>query len=201
MPETAETIRAFRREQIIRVACALVAEGGLSALTYANLESRLSFTRGVITHHFKNKRDIVQSVLRSTLAEIDAATITAVTAADDPEARIRLTLQTMVGGFLSREASTRVLLSYMSAVPHNAELTAFTAGLYARWRRWCAMVLRDGVARGVFVEHDCEAMAAVIVGQVIGAVVQQMLAPDAVDVEAVIEAGAGAILAALRIGG
>ena len=198
MPRTADTIRDFRREQIVRAARALVAEGGLSALTYANLEARLSFTRGVITHHFRNKRDIVQSVLRSALAEIDSATITAVTAEDDPEARIRLTLQTMVSGFLSHRESTRVLLSYMSEVPHNAELTAFTAGLYDRWRRWCAMVLRDGVSRGVFIEHDSEAMAAVIVGQVIGAVIQKVLAPDAIDAEAVIEAGAGAILAVLR---
>ena len=195
-----ETIRDFRRDQIIAVARSLVAEGGLSALTCANLESRLSFTRGVITHHFRNKRDIVQSVLASALAEIDDATISIVTAADDPEARIRLTLHTMVSGFLEREESTKVLMSYLGQVPHNAELTAFTAGLYERWRRWTGEILRDGVARGLLRPHDSEAMAAVIVGQVIGAVVQHILAPGAIDTDRVVEQGTGAVLSVLAVG-
>lgn len=198
MPEAADTIRDFRREQIILAARTLVAEGGLSALTYANLESRLSFTRGVITHHFRNKRDIVQSVLRSALAEIDDATINAVTAEVDPEARIRLTLQTMIAGFLSREESTRVLTSYLSEIPHNAELTAFTAGLYARWRRWTALILEDGMSRGVFVAHDSEAVSALIVSQVIGVVIQHVLAPGAIDTEQVANSGAAAVLASIR---
>lgn len=197
MPEP-ETVRDFRREQIVRAACALVAEGGLRALTYGRLEARLSFTRGVITHHFKNKDDIIQSVLRSALRDINSATIGAVVATAEPEERIRRTLRLMVDGFLSHPASTRILISYMSEVPHNAQAAAFNAELFARWRRWTAEILRDGVDRGTFRYHDTDAMAGVIVGQVIGAVLQHLFAPDAVSVGRVVAAGTESVLAGLR---
>jgi len=193
-----ETIRDFRRDQIIREARALVAEGGLKAMTYGRLEARLSFTRGVITHHFKNKDDIIQSVLRSALREIDNATITAVIGTEAPEERVRRTLEMMVDGFLSHPESTRILIAYLSEVPHNAHATAFNAGLFARWRRWTAEILHDGMTRGVFCDHDVEAMAAVIVGQVIGAVFQNLLQPEAIVVNRVVASGADAILAVLR---
>jgi len=193
-----ETVRDFRREQIVRAACALVAEGGLRALTYGRLEARLSFTRGVITHHFKNKDDIIQSVLRSALRDINSATIGAVVATAEPEERIRRTLRLMVDGFLSHPASTRILISYMSEVPHNAQAAAFNAELFARWRRWTAEILRDGVDRGTFRYHDTDAMAGVIVGQVIGAVLQHLFAPDAVSVGRVVAAGTESVLAGLR---
>lgn len=197
MPEP-ETIRDFRRDQIVREARALVAEGGLKAMTYGRLEARLSFTRGVITHHFKNKDDIIQSVLRSALREIDNATITAVTEAIAPAERVRRTLQMMVDGFLSHPESTRILIAYFSEVPHNPKATAFNAGLFERWRRWTAKILRDGVAVGAFHDHDTEAVAAVIVGQVIGAVFQNLLQPDAIEVDRVVTAGAASIIAILQ---
>jgi len=104
----------------------------------------------------------------------------------------------MVDGFLSHPASTRILISYMSEVPHNAQAAAFNAELFARWRRWTAEILRDGVDRGTFRYHDTDAMAGVIVGQVIGAVLQHLFAPDAVSVGRVVAAGTESVLAGLR---
>lgn len=192
-----ETIRDFRRAQIVRAARALVAEGGLGALTYGNLEARVSFTRGVITHHFANKADIVKSVLLSAVEDIDASTIAAVAEVGDPRERIRRTLAANVEGFLTSQEATRVLFSYMGRVGSDPELVAFTARLYARWRRWTAMILTDGVRTGHFRIHDVDAMAAVVVGQVIGVVTQYTLDPEAIDPARAVETAADAVLASL----
>lgn len=186
------TVRDFRREQIIQAARALVSEGGLRALTYARLEKRLSFTRGVITHHFKDRDDIVQGVLRSALREIDLEPSASET--DAPEERIRRTLRQMVDGFLSHPQSTRILVASLGEAAHHPEV----ARLLARWRQQAAEILRDGVARGALRYHDTEAMAAVIVGQIVGAVMQDQFEPDALSVGRVVAASTEALLAALR---
>jgi uncharacterized membrane protein YdcZ (DUF606 family) len=67
-----------------------------------------------------------------------------------------------------------------------------------RGRRWTAEILSDGVSHGAFRYHDTDAMAAVIVGQVIGAVMQDQFEPGAVSVSRVVAAGTESILAALR---
>ena len=137
-------------------------------------------------------------MLRSALQEIDSATVAAVTATAEPEERIRRTLRLMVDGFLSHPQSTRILVAYISEVPFNAGAASFNARLFARWRRWTAEILRDGVAQGAFRYHDTEAMAAVIVGQVIGAVLQDQFEPDSLSVGRVVAAGTESVLAALR---
>lgn len=197
MPE-AETVRDFRRAQIIRVAQDLVAEGGFPGLTYSALEGRLSFSRGVITHHFKNKQDIVHAVLRTSIREVDAATLEAVTGTGDHAERVRRTISSNVRGFLEREAALRVLITYLGQTQRDPELSTFTADLLARWRRWTERVLAAGVSEGAFVSHDTASMAAAIVGQILGLVIQEITAPGALDLDEAITLAGDAALARLQ---
>jgi len=198
MPEP-ETLRDLRRGQIVRAARALVAERGVPALTFAALEQRLTFTRGVVTHHFKNKDELVEAVLDDAIAEIDVATDLAVAAAAAREDKLAAALSGMVQGFLTRREAALVLLSFWGRLNEEPRLAEKNAALYARWRGHAAAFFREGQARGaVRGDVDPEVVAVHLVGAVIGVVTQHYFAPGAVDVAAATALAAAALAPYLR---
>ncbi len=192
------TIRAVRRRQILEVARAVVIEGGLGALTFGALERRVSFTRGVITHHFTNKRAIVQALLDEAVSEIDHATALQVLETGHAADRLLGALQAMVRGFVAHPEATRVLVSFWGGQGADVIAMEKNAALFSRFRAQCADILRLGQTRGeIRAELDADSTSAVVVGLVIGLVAQTLFEEEAIDVEAAVAAAAeGLILAA-----
>ena len=193
-----ETVRDLRRGQILKAARRIVSEDGLEALTFAALEEKLAFTRGVITYHFKNKDEIVDAVLQSAIDEIDAATHAEASASLEPDEKVRAVLRANVRGFVENVDAARILFSFWSRLAQDARARKVNAALYARYREQSAKLLRAGQKQGVFGEFSVDAMAALLVGAVIGIVVQEHIAPGAVDVEKTVEEAAQSVLARVK---
>jgi AcrR family transcriptional regulator len=188
-----ETLRELRREQIVRAARRIVAEEGLSALTIAALEARLDFTRGVITYHFRDKDEIVEAVLQSAVAEIDAAMLQGVQAAPGAEEKVRAILEGEVRGFLEHPEAAQVLLSFWGKISSDPRAARLNAALYARYREMSRAFLESA-----FPGADADAAAAVLVGIVIGIVCQAHFDPKAVDAAAAVDEAARLIARGLR---
>jgi len=193
-----ETVRDLRRGQILKAARRIVSEDGLEALTFAALEEKLAFTRGVITYHFENKDEIVDAVLRSAIDEIDAATHAEASASLEPEEKVRAVLRANVRGFVENVDAARILFSFWSRLAQDARARKVNAALYARYREQSAKLLRAGQKQGVFGEFSVDAMAALLVGAVIGIVVQEHIAPGAIAVEKTVEEAAQSVLARVK---
>jgi len=194
-----ETIRDLRRAQIIAEARVLVAREGLAGLTIGTLEKRLPFSRGVITHHFRNKDEIVDAVLDSALDEIDAATFSDLAGAGSVEEMVRAVLRSKVHGFLQVLEACQILVSFWGRIPTDTHAAERNAALFRRYRGQAVTLFEAGLASGVLREDlDIEAMAALMVGQVLGIVTQALFEPGAIDVETAVEAAASAIIASAR---
>ena len=175
-------VRDARRAQIVVEARALVAAEGLAALTIGALEKRLPFTRGVITHHFADKEDIVDAVLDSAVADIDAATVEDLSGCATAEERVAAVLRTKVRGFLDNPEASRILVSFWGRIPADPRATAHHAELFGRYRRQAARLAGPGV--------DGDAFGALLVGLVVGIVTQSLFEPGAVDVEVAVATAA-----------
>lgn len=190
------TIRDLRRTQILAEARSIVAEDGLAALTIGTLEKRLPFSRGVITHHFANKDEIVEAVLDAALADIDAATKLETAAGASLEDKVRAVLRTKVRGFLEAIEASRVLVSFWGRLWTEPRSTARNAALFQRYRHQSASLLREGQRLGVFrADLDVDAFAGLLVAQVLGIVLQALFDPDRVDVDRLVEAATTAVTA------
>lgn len=166
-------IRDSRRAEIVAAARQLVGEEGLEALTFGRLEKRLPYTRGVITHHFDSRDDIVDAVLESAVEEVDRATREQVVRGMSVEARIQAVLTTKVQGFLTHPEATHILLSFGTRAGFDPRGRRVNQRLMERYRT---------EARALFGDHDdADALAAWIVGTVVGIVMQAQLDPDGVD--------------------
>ncbi len=181
-----QTVRDFRRNQIIAAARSIVASEGLSALTFGSLERALPFTRGVITHHFKSKDDVVAAVLDSAVREIDTASIDAVDMHSDPVDRVRAAISGVTQAFLARPEATRVVVAYWSVIPGNKDAALVNAELFARWQRRCAGLVTDGQKAGAFrCDIEASTVGELMVGHVMGIVAQQAFGVLSDEVQAV----------------
>lgn len=193
-----DSVRDLRRGQIVAAARRLVAEQGLESLTIGALEDRLAFTRGVITYHFANKDEIVRAVLASAVDEIDAAVAAEVEAGPTASDRVRAMIRGTVRGFVDRTEAGRVLMTFWGRLGSDAKARQANRELYARYRRSAARVLRRARADGEIGEVDPAAMAALLVGVVLGIALQHYFDPGAIDVDAATEEAVQAVMARLR---
>ena len=195
MPETPTTVRDLRRAQILAAARQLIAEGGIEALTFGTLEQRLAFTRGVITYHFRDKSDILAAALQSAIAELDRATFARVDAHADFPGKVHAALHTKVVGFLESAEARAILISFWSRLGSDPESAALNARFFASWRHQAAHLVRQGQESGeIEFGVDIPALATLLVGAVLGIVLQRTFSPDGVDVEACVAASAAQFL-------
>jgi AcrR family transcriptional regulator len=192
-----KTVRDFRRAQIVEAARALVAAGGLEALTIGALEARLGFTRGVITYHFRDKDEIVDALFDSAVAEIDASTRAEVEASLDFPAKVEAVLRTNVRGFLDHPEASYVLFSFWSRLRTDRRARERSARLYETYRRRSARLIEWGRAAGVCRDAPVAEVAALLVGTVIGIVTQVYFAPSAIDPDACVREAARTFAARL----
>jgi AcrR family transcriptional regulator len=198
MPSLASPRRDRRRAEIVAAARRIVAERGLEALTFAALEERLEFTRGVMTYHFRGKEELVRGVLDSAVREIAQATESAVRAHDSPADKLRALLRAQTRGFLDRVEAGRVLFAFWSRLQADDAARRRNASLYAAYRRQTARLLKEGMRLGAFRVAPVEPLAALVVGIVLGLVSQQYFAPGSVDVDAAVDEAAESLLARLK---
>lgn len=167
-------------------------------MTFGALEKQLGFTRGVITYHFESKDEIVEALLDDAISEIDRVTSSQVKAEHGAREKIAAALRGMVHGFLQLEEAGRVLLSFWSRLKDDPRAAAKNAKLYAGWRAMGVELLKHGQETGELGPCDVDAMAAVLVGIVIGTVTQTWFEEGAVDAEAAVAIAIEAVLARLE---
>lgn len=167
-------------------------------MTFGALEKQLGFTRGVITYHFESKDEIVEALLDDAIGEIDGATGLQVKAEATARDKVAAALRGMVRGFLDLEEAGRVLLSFWSKLKDDPRAAAKNAALYASWRKMGVELLRHGQETGELGPCDVDAMAALLVGIVIGVVTQTWFEEGAIEAEAVVMLACEAVLGRLE---
>jgi len=200
MPAAARGVsrRDRRRAEIVSAARRIVAERGLEGLTFAALEQRLDFTRGVTTYHFRDKDELVRAVLDSAIREIAAGTALAVRSHASPENKVRALFRAQTLGFIEKAEAGRILLSFWGRLGSEPGFRRRNASLYAAYRRQTERLLREGMKAGVFRSAPTGPLAAFVVGAVLGIAAQHFFQPGSVDPEAAAEEAARSLLARLR---
>ena len=182
---------ALQREAAVRAASAAREDAQAQRLPYTALEQRLGYTRGVITHHFLDRDEIVGAVLASAVAEIDAATMAQLPRGGDAAAAMRAVVDTKVRGFLNHPEATAILVSFWGRT--DAWATTVHRSLFRRWRDEAATLFlgrRGGRAEDPAARREAYARGALLVGAVMGIVTQVRFDPEFIDVDATIAAAA-----------
>lgn len=187
-----------RREQterkVIAAATALIAERGSRALTLAQVGAAAGYSRGIVSHHFGSRENLLRAVMRDAQA-FDLP---------DPGESAGVWLSDTVRAYLKnvsnkRPAARAFLQMWGEAIASDPVLMPLYAEQDARFRGLLADTVREGISDGsVRADADPEAMAVYLLGLLRGIALQLISTSPPADVEAIIDEAGRATQRALK---
>ena len=180
--------------KVLSAATALIAERGSRALTLAEVGEAAGYSRGIVSHHFGSRENLLRAVMR------DAWSFTLPDARDNAADWLAETVRAYLGNVSSRRPSAGAFLQmWGEAIAADPVLMPLYAEQDARFRRLLADKVREGIRDGsVRADADPEAMAVSLVGLVRGVALQLISTPPPARVKAIIDEAERATLRALR---
>ncbi len=200
MPDqpSARRTQQERREQterkVVAAATALIAERGSRGLTLAKVGEAAGYSRGIVTHHFGNRENLLRAVMR------EAQTFDVPGPRENAGAWLTDTVRAYLQNITARRPAARAFLQmWGEAISADPVLMPLYAKQDARFRLLLADKVREGMSDGsVRADADPEAMAVFLVGLLRGIALQLIAAPQLEQVSAIIEEATQATRHALK---
>jgi len=185
-PPVRRTQRERREEterKVLAAATALIARHGSRALTLAAVGEAAGYSRGIVSHHFGNRENLLRAVMR------DAQTFTLPEAGDNAADWLADTVRAYLKNVNRRRPSAAAFLQmWGEAIAADPVLMPLYAEQDARFRRLLADKVREGIDDGsVRADADPEAMAVSLVGLVRGIALQLISTPRPPRVTAIVD--------------
>ena len=159
----------------------LVAEGGVGAVTVAATGARAGYSRGIVNHHFGSRRALLDALAREVQGRFSPRR---------PTGQGRARVLDLVDDYLAmlavRSRDSHVfLVLWAEAIASDPDLGPIFAERDESFRRGMADAVRAGVADGsIHRGADPAAAGVALVGLLRGVGLQRLLAPEAVDLDA-----------------
>ena len=142
MPEMSD-----RQKEIVEASILLISKGGIQELTIKNLAAKLKLSEPALYRHFKNKRDILMTIL-NFFQENQRAMYARVSATADPPLRI---LERMIGevfrGFAAKPAMATVIFAE-GMFQNDSRLSGMIYSIMDERKDQFASLIGEGQARG-----------------------------------------------------
>ena len=154
-----KTIEA-RRQDLIRGTIASIAARGFNNSTVQTICDEAGLSRGLISHYFKGKDDLLLEAFRFLVVEADADTRQAVAAAG-PDPLDQLLAATDVAFKRAKDSRPNALvwLACWGVAPWNPQMLELYHKLSRRYRRWVGRMIATAAAqRGLAIDADKAAL-------------------------------------------
>jgi len=180
---TQQERRDETERKVIDAATSLIARRGSRSLTLAAVGEAAGYSRGIVTHHFGSRENLLRAVMRDArdfrLPEPDGAAV------DWLAATVRAYLKNVTG---RRPSAGAFLQMWGEAVAADAVLMPLYAEHDAGFRRLLADKVREGIRDGsVRAGCDPEALAVCLVGLLRGIALQLISAPAPTRVKSIVD--------------
>jgi len=191
---TQQERREKTERKVIAAATALIAEHGSRALTLAEVGEAAGYSRGIVSHHFGSRENLLRAVMREAQ----------VFDLPEPGGSAREWLAKMVRAYLENVARPRpapraFLMMWGEALAADPVLMPLYAEQDIRFRHLLADKVRAGIGDGsVRADADPEAMAVSLLGLLRGIALQLISTPPPAGVSAIIDEAEQATRRALR---
>ena len=180
---TQQERRDETERKVLAAATALIARRGSRALSLAEVGEAAGYSRGIVTHQFGNRDNLLRAVMR------DALTFPLPEAGDNAADWLALTVRAYLKNVTSRRPSAGAFLQmWGEAIAADPVLMPLYAEHDASFRRLLADKVSEGIGDGsVRADADPEAMAVSLIGLLRGIALQLIATPPPGRTKAIID--------------
>jgi AcrR family transcriptional regulator len=180
---TQQERREETERKVLAAATALIAQRGSRALTLAEVGEAAGYSRGIVSHHFGSRENLLRAVMR------DARTFPLPAPGGSAADWLAETVRAYLKNVTSRRPSAGAFLQmWGEAIAADPVLMPLFAEHDSSFRRLLAEKVREGIRDGsVRADADPEAMAVSLVGHLRGIALQLIATPPPARVKAIID--------------
>lgn len=168
-------IALARKRQITRAAYEIIAEKGYYNFTMMDIAKRAGVSSGLIHHYFKDKENMLVTLLREMQHGVRSNTEKAISEVDDPKEKLNIFMDQAFALVENQRQYIHVTYDFLTQIKFNERMQRIMSKLYRGYRETFASILQEGKEKGVFKKDvDEHYMATYFVSILLG-VEQQFL--------------------------
>ncbi|RZQ62006.1 TetR/AcrR family transcriptional regulator [Amycolatopsis suaedae] len=176
------SVEAERRAQILRAACAVIAEHGFVNLRVSDVAKAAGVSGGTVHYYFDTKRDLVHAAYEYNYQRSLDRRRWMLDTGEQPADRLRLVVDSYLPDQPETIEAWKVWAELWSQGMREPELRQLHERMYGDWRGLVTAIVRDGQAAGQVRDGDPARMANQLIALIDGLAWQVLLGPASMSV-------------------
>lgn len=168
-------IATYRKKQITRAAYEIIAEKGYYNFTMMDIAQRAGVSSGLIHHYFKDKENMLVTLLREMQQSIRISTEKALERSDDPVEQLDIFMDNAFDLVENEREYLYVTYDFLTQIKFNERMQRIMSKLYRGYRETMLSILRTGKEKGAFKEVDEHYIATFFVSAMLGIELQYVI--------------------------
>lgn len=174
-------ISSLRRSQLTKAAYKVVSRKGYYNFTIKDIARESGLSSGLVHYYFKDKQDLLLNLLKEINANIKSYLHMQLKKSGDPVEKLTAYIDQAFGLVVKERDYFYVLIDFWTQVNRNQRMRQANMRLFQSYRDECAMILKEGVDSGFFMNIDVDYTATIIVSLVQGTIIQYVIDNTAFD--------------------
>lgn len=138
-----------RQLEIIEAAGEILTESGLAGLTTKNLAAKMGFAESALYRHFKNKEEVIVTMLQYLAADMDKRLTGCVAKLDNPVEKIKAVFNNQFD-FFQKHPHFLVAVFSEGLLEESKKINAAIMQIMATKRKHLLPIIKQGQLEGVF---------------------------------------------------
>jgi AcrR family transcriptional regulator len=161
--------RERKKERIIKAAYKAVIEKGMNSLTLQDIADKAYVSKGITLYYFKNKDDILLSLLDWVKIKIMNKLNSEVCEGKDPVDKIRDLVNTWFNGLKVNKKFYLLYLEFLSNKGlRDKRFKELSTSFYKEYNSMISKVVSEGIDKGIFRKIDPKVAVSIIWGLIDG---------------------------------
>jgi AcrR family transcriptional regulator len=168
-------IALLRKRQITRAAYEIIAEKGYYNFTMMDIAKRAGVSSGLIHHYFKDKENMLVTLLREMQQTVRTNTEKAIEQVADPKVKLDIFMDQAFDLVEHQREYLHVTYDFLTQIKFNERMQRIMSKLYRGYRETVVGILREGKEKGVFRDVDEHYISALFVSIMLGIELQYII--------------------------
>ncbi|RPJ62773.1 MAG: TetR family transcriptional regulator [Dehalococcoidia bacterium] len=168
-------IALIRKRQITTAAYEIIAEKGYYNFTMMDIAKRAGVSSGLIHHYFKDKENMLVTLLREMQQSVRINTEKAIEDVSGPKEKLEVFMDSAFALVETQREYIHVTYDFLTQIKFNERMQRIMSKLYRGYRQTMVEILRDGKAKGVFKDVDEHYTASLFVSIMLGIELQYVI--------------------------
>ncbi len=170
----------IRRSQLIKAAYQVLSKKGYHDFTIRDIAKEADLSTGLVHYYFKNKQDLLVSVLKEINDNIRKFLIKSYSDIDDPAEKLKI-FMTHAFELGNNEDYFKVIFDFWTLTKTSDRMHRTNKKLLRGYRDECRNIILEGIEKGVFNDIEVEYTVSVIISVIQGMIIQYVIDRDAFD--------------------